>query len=344
MKELFPTLLRNTALAKQIGHRVLSDTLAHAYVIAGPRGTGKRHFARLLAAAVSCEERERDGTPLPCGRCALCRKILQVGTPDLKVLSRGDAATIGIDAVRKLREDIYLSPTECRRKVYIIEDADTMTPAAQNALLIVLEEPPADVLILLLCRDTTLLLPTVRSRVQTLRMESFPREELDAFLSSELTAMRLKQSDPNAYDAILTAANGAPGEALRLLQKAEQTALSESREAVRDILSALSARGSYSELLGAVSKLPTKRNECIEELNLLLLALRDMILYKRDPSSELCFFANRASVEEMADTLSLRRLFAVWDVVFGAVTSLSENANLHVTLNAMCDDLITNRT
>lgn len=339
MKELFPTLDRNTALAEQIGRRVLSDTLAHAYVIAGPRGTGKRHFARLLAAAVSCEERKKDGVPLPCGRCSFCRKILQVGTPDLKVLSRGDAATIGIDAVRKLREDIYLSPTECRRKVYIIEDADTMTAAAQNALLIVLEEPPADVLILLLCRDTTLLLPTVRSRVQTLRMESFPRNELDAFLSRELAAVRLKQSDADAYDALLTAANGAPGEALRLLQKAEQTALSESREAVLQILSALTARGSFSALLTAVAKLPTKRSECIEELNLLLLALRDMILYKRDPSSELCFFASRTAVEEMADTLSLRRLFAVWDVVFDTVTSLSENANVHVTLSAMCDAL-----
>ena len=344
MKQLFPTLFRNTALAEQIGRRVLANTLAHAYVIAGPRGTGKRHFARLLAAAVSCEEQKKGDAPLPCGHCSLCRKILETGTPDLKILSRGDAATIGIDAVRKLREDVYLSPVECEKKVYIIEDADTMTAAAQNALLIVLEEPPADVLILLLCRDVSLLLPTVRSRVQTLRTESFPREELDAFLSREIAAKRLKESDPTTYDAILTAANGAPGEALRLLQKAEQTALSESRETALALLSALGARGGYSDLLSATAKLPTKRNECIEELNLFLLSVRDMILYKRDPNSELCFFPNRAAAEEMADAFSLRRLFSIWDVVFDTLTSLSENANLHVALSAMCDALLTNRT
>lgn len=344
MKELFPTLLGNAPMREQVGRRVLDGRIAHAYVIQGPRGTGKRLFSRLLAASLSCERRDEESVPLPCRQCEACRKILSVGTPDLKIYSRKDAATIGIDTVRRLREDMYLSPTECERKVYIIEDADTMTAAAQNALLIVLEEPPPDVLILLLCKDTSLLLPTVRSRVQILRMECFSRDALNDFLSKEIAAIRLRDTDPAAYDALLTAANGAPGEALRLLQKSEQQAMLDSRKTVTDLLHALGARAHFSELLAATSKLPTKRNECIDELHLLLLAVRDMILYKRDPAAELCFFPTPAAAEEESNAFSLRRLFSIYDVVLSTVTSLSENANLHVALTAMSDALLTHRT
>lgn len=339
VKQLFPSLLQNTATKNQVGRRILDGTFAHAYVIGGPRGTGKRHFAHLIAAALSCLSRDKEGVALPCGECEFCRKILMTGTPDLTLISRGDAATIGIDAVRRIREDMYLSPAECERKVYIIEDADTMTAAAQNALLIALEEPPKNVLILLLCKDPSLLLPTVRSRVQTLRTERFTREELDAFLGNALAAKRLKESDASAYDAILTAAHGAPGEALRLLEKAEQTTLLQRRETVTSLLTALSSRAGFGKLHSAVGKLPAKRAECIEELQLFLLAVRDMILYKRDPNCEMCFFASAQALEEMSDLFSLRRLFAIFDIISGATNALTENANLQVTLTAMCDAL-----
>jgi hypothetical protein len=123
------------------------------------------------------------------------------------------------------------------------------------------------------------------------------------------------------------------------LEKAEQTALLQQRETVTSLLAALGARGGFGELLGAVGKLPTKRAECVEELQLFLLAVRDMILYKRESACEMCFFASREALEEKADLFSLRRLFAIFDVVSGAINSLFENANLQVTLTAMCDAL-----
>lgn len=343
MKRLFPALTGNEALREQIGSRVLSDTLAHAYVVQGPRGTGKGLFARQLAAALSCERRGVDGVPLPCGECAFCRKLLEIGTPDLKILSRGDAATIGIDAVRRMREDMYLSPTECEKKVYIIEDADTMTAAAQNALLIVLEEPPPDVLILLLCRDASLLLPTVRSRVQTLRMELFSREEMDAYLAGDLVARRLRDTDPELFGAILSTAAGAPGVAKRLFETGEQNAMQESRRTVLDFLHALRGRAGFGELLAVTGKLPTKRTECIEQLQLVMLAVRDMILAKRGWDAEPLFFSSREALGEESDAFSIRRLFFVWDVLSEATEALSENANLHVTLTAMSDALLSRR-
>jgi DNA polymerase-3 subunit delta' len=343
LKRLFPALIGNEAMREQIGSRVLGDTLAHAYVIQGERGTGKRLFAHQLAAALSCERRGESGGTLPCGECSFCRKLLEIGTPDLKTLSRGDAATIGIDAVRRMREDMYLSPTECEKKVYIIEDADTMTAAAQNALLIVLEEPPPDVLILLLCRDASLLLPTVRSRVQTLRMERFTREALDAYLSRDLVAARLRDTDPALYGAILSAASGAPGEAKRLLEKGEQNALIESRQTALEFLHALRGRAGFGDLLAVTGKLPTKRGECMEQLQLVMLAVRDMILYKRDASVEPVFFSSPEALEEESDAFSIRRLFLVWDILSEAIDALSENANLHVTLTTMSDALLSRR-
>ena len=102
---------------------------------------------------------------------------------------------------------------------------------------------------------------------------------------------------------------------------------------------AIGARASFGELLATVGKLPTKRAECIAELEFVLLAVRDMILYKRDERCELCFFASREALEVQAEQFSLRRLFAVWDVLTRATSALSGNANLQLTLTAMCDEL-----
>ena len=192
MKIYFPTLMGNDRLKQQLGERVLQETVAHAYLIQGEAGSGKRLLAHLLSAAMCCEKRTVDGVALPCGECLTCQKIMANATPDVTIISRGENATIGIEAIRRAKEDMYLSATENDKKIYIIEEANKMTVAAQNALLIALEEPPRDVVILLLCDDASSLLPTVRSRVQTLRMSLFSPEQMAAFLASNPKAQRLR--------------------------------------------------------------------------------------------------------------------------------------------------------
>ena len=132
----------------------------HALLIEGPAGSGRRTLARTLAQAAVCE-----GAQKPCGVCAACRKAAGGNHPDIEELGgSGAARSFHIDVVRDLRERAYVLPNEAPRRVMILAGADGMTVQAQNALLKILEEPPASLLFILTCENRALLLPTVRSR------------------------------------------------------------------------------------------------------------------------------------------------------------------------------------
>lgn len=340
MKTFFPALSGNEPLRHAAGSAVMNGTLSHAYLIEGADGTGKMFFARQTAAAALCENRGNTAYPLPCGQCPACRKILETGTPDLTLISRGDAATIGVDLIREIKQDMYLSPTEFQKKIYIIDEAERMTTQAQNALLIALEEPPTDVLIFLLCSDASSLLTTVRSRVQTWRMARFTTKELQDFLlAQDRRAATLKADDPARFSELLAAAEGSPGAALALLDRRALDALLSRRATVTSLLDALAARGRYADLYDVVSHLPNKRPELAEFLRLFSLALRDLILIKRDGNVPLCFFADREEAETRSATFSLRGLFAVTDAVNALNEDLARNANVNVLLSSFTDVL-----
>lgn len=339
MKSYFPTLMGNERLKQQFGDRILQGTMAHAYVIQGERGTGKRMFARLLAAALCCEKKGEQGVPLPCGECPSCRKILSGNTPDVTVIERGENATIGIEAIRRAKEDMYLSSTELEKKVYVIYEASKMTVAAQNALLIVLEEPPRDVVILLLCEDGSALLPTVRSRVQTVRMSLFSGETMRAFAAADPRAQRLRAESEEKLADLIASAAGSPGQLLSLLERKEMNAVVAQREAVLSVLGAVHSRMRFSDLYEALSLLHTKRGELVEDLLQMTLALRDMILLKRDERAPLCFFGNEEAAQERSSRLSLRALLSIYDATQEAIAELNQNANIGVVMASFADAL-----
>ena len=339
MKVFFPNLQENERLKQQFGEHILRGTFAHAYLIQGASGTGKCLFAHMLAAALCCHNRRVETATLPCHECEACRKIMGDATPDLHNITRGENATIGVDAIRKIKEDMYLSPTEQERKIYIIHEAEKMTAAAQNALLIALEEPPADVVILLLCEDASSLLPTVRSRVQTMRMSLFSETALSSFLENNREAKRLKETAPNEYLDLLTAAGGSPGRALALLDKKQMHTAQTEKNIILGILQGVNNRTGYAKLYEAMTKLSTKRQELGQELTSFSLSVRDLITVKRDEDVPLCFFGDRDMAREMASAFSLRCLFTVYDAIREAQITLSQNANVNVVLTVLTSAL-----
>lgn len=340
MKEFFPTLWENGDLRRRVGESILRGNFSHAYLLQGPKGTGKQHFAHAIAAALCCHELSQDGVPLPCGRCPACHKILNDATPDLRVLGREDTASIGIEPVRRLKEDMYLSPVENEKKIYIINEADRMTTAAQNALLIMLEEPPPNVVILLLCENLSAMLPTVRSRVQVLRMALFSQERLMEFAADKSPAAnRMEKSDPVRFADLIAAANGSPGRVLSLFSTREGAGILKLREEIMAVISALGPRIPFSKLYTTVAALPQKRQDLTESLELLTLALRDLILLKREETAPLCFFGLREDAQKRCEGMSLRCLFAASDAVEEAKYSLTHNANVNVVLTTLTDAL-----
>lgn len=141
--------------------------LSHAYIISGPPGSAKGPLAERLAAAYLCS----GAGEKPCGSCPNCRKVKGNIHPDLIRLSIPEGKrSILVEQVRALRTDAYVRPNEAARKVFLIEDAQAMNESAQNALLKVLEDGPDYLAFLLLTEDPQQLLPTIRSRCETLSL------------------------------------------------------------------------------------------------------------------------------------------------------------------------------
>lgn len=160
------TLLGNERLKTALAAAFAADKLSHCYLLAGPPGSGKHSLARILSAAMQCSS----GCRRPCGTCLPCRKVLDGVHPDVITVDAPEKKTVTVETVRRARADVYVKPNEGRRKIYLFPRAQDMNPAAQNALLKVIEEPPDYAAFLLLTDAAERLLPTIRSRAVTLQL------------------------------------------------------------------------------------------------------------------------------------------------------------------------------
>jgi DNA polymerase-3 subunit delta' len=178
---------RGSSVVSIIGHHWAVDLLsrqlaqgqvAHAYLFTGPPQVGRGTLARWFAQALLCQVEEG----APCGVCGSCRKVAAGNHPDLRMLNLGvqpgGRRTLGIEGVREMRAGMAERPFAGRRKVYLIEDAETMTVEAANAFLKTLEEPPPFVVLLLVALSDHMLLPTIVSRCQLVPLRTLSRPEV----------------------------------------------------------------------------------------------------------------------------------------------------------------------
>lgn len=148
-------------VTRTLKNALAQGRLAHAYLLCGPRGTGKTSTGRVLAKAVNCLA---GGKGEPCNACALCQAISEGRAMD--VIEIDAASNRGIDEIRQLRERVGFTPSQARYKVYIIDEVHMLTDAASNALLKTLEEPPPHVIFVLATTEPHKVLPTILSRCQ----------------------------------------------------------------------------------------------------------------------------------------------------------------------------------
>ena len=201
----FEGLLGNQRLKENLTNSLQKGRASHFYLITGPRGSGKRTLARLLAAALMCQEAHR-----PCLTCGPCRKILNRLHPDFITVEDPEHKYIPVDMIRQMREEMFIRPNEGDKKIYLLPQA--MRVEAQNALLKILEEPPAYGVFLLLAENPEALLPTVRSRCVELKL--LPLEE--PILRSALVK-EFPQADSDTISAAITRSGGYMGQARELL-------------------------------------------------------------------------------------------------------------------------------
>lgn len=171
-------LAGNAALKRQISAQEKGRGLSHAYLISGPKGSGKRTLARLLCASMVCT----GGPDRPCGVCPACKKALRGIHPDVIAVRGENGKGISVSQARGVRADAYIRPNEAERKIYIFEDAVSMDLRTQNVLLKLLEEGPAYAAFLLLCENPGGVLETIRSRCEGVSLSPVSRAEAEAYL------------------------------------------------------------------------------------------------------------------------------------------------------------------
>lgn len=161
----------------------LGNRISHAYIFFGPAGIGKKLTAIYFARLLSCTD---VSSAAPCGECASCKKIEGGNHPDVHLIAPAERkSSLGIDEIRDIIKSVYLKPYEGSRKICIVDDADTLTHEAQNALLKTLEEPPSDAVIILITRLLSSLLPTIVSRSQHVRFSPLSQEDVKDILKKE---------------------------------------------------------------------------------------------------------------------------------------------------------------
>lgn len=212
-----------------------AGSVAHAYLFVGPTGTGKKTAAFALACSLVCPHGG-------CGACAACRRVRAGVHPDVHVLSPEGVAGYLIEQVRDLVHDVNLSPVEARRKVYVLQDADRLRSEAANALLKTLEEPPADVVIVLLAADYDDVPPTIASRCQVVKFAPVPVSRAVAVLVEQTGA------EESEARAALAAVGGAIPHAAAFLRSPGRRA---ARLAALGTLKRLSFMDAHDVLLAA---------------------------------------------------------------------------------------------
>jgi DNA polymerase-3 subunit gamma/tau len=158
---IFSDVIGQEHVTTPLSNALSSGNIHHAYLFSGPRGCGKTSSARIMARSLNCES---GPTPTPCGACQSCKDLVANGPGSLDVIEL-DAATHGlVDDARDLRDKAFFAPVSSRYKIYIIDEAHQLGPGAANALLKVVEEPPAHVLFIFATTEPDKLIATIRSR------------------------------------------------------------------------------------------------------------------------------------------------------------------------------------
>jgi DNA polymerase-3 subunit gamma/tau len=206
-------LVGQAHVARTLKNAIESNRLAHAYVFAGLRGTGKTSVARILAKCLNCE---KGPATTPCDRCVSCQEITEGRSMD--VLELDAASRTGVDNIRELQEIVSYAPVRDRYKILIIDEAHMLSKAAFNALLKTLEEPPPQVVFILATTEIQKLLPTILSRCQVFEFHRIALKSIAAHLRAIATSEGIVISD-RTLEMIARAGEGSVRDSLSVLER-----------------------------------------------------------------------------------------------------------------------------
>lgn len=257
-----------------------ADKISHAYIFYGEKGMGKSFLARYFAKLLQCEAPTENNGALEqrcaCGRCKPCLQMDDNNQPDVIYVTH-EKSTIGVDDIRnQVNSDIQIKPYSSRYKIYIIDDADKMTEAAQNALLKTIEEPPEYGILILLADNIGRLLPTIQSRCVALQVRPVERNKIKRYLMEVLNIPEI------TADMAATFSGGNIGRATRYSMAEDFAGL---KGDVLDFLRHMQEM-ELPALIDTVRKMGSYKSEIKDCIDLMILWFRDILMLKatNDPN------------------------------------------------------------
>ena len=272
-------------IVKTLKNALTTRKLAHAYLFAGPRGTGKTTMAKLLAKALNCDE----GIGCQCNECKNCKAIIDGTHPD--VIELDAASNNGVDEIRELIDKVKYGTILGRYKVYIIDEVHMLSTGAFNALLKTLEEPPEHVIFILATTEPHKILPTILSRCQRYDFTKLSDDDINNRLKSVLEKEGIAYNE-EAIKIIISLADGGMRDALSILDQV--LAYSGNKLEVQDILD-IFALESKEEKIALLNSIISKDvSDVLQRINRyvslgtdikrltddLLLILKDILIYQ----------------------------------------------------------------
>lgn len=310
----------NEAAKRTIETAVDSGRLPHALLIEGPRGSGRKTFARQIAKAAVCTSHDK-----PCGVCAQCIKA-DAGHPDISILQGdGTAKSLKVDLMRDLREQAAVVPNEANYKVAIIADAGCMNVQAQNALLKILEEPPSYMLFILTAESRTQFLPTVQSRCVSVNLLGVSEQEALPVLKERLPAM--------SQDDLITRLRLFSGCIGAVLDSEGDDAFAETIAVITRIAKAVTAPFELA-LMQATGPLEKDKVLTDAVLSGLRLVIRDALVLSAGGTVTIGVSPDTA--RELAKSMKQRQLTAMLAVIEELIEARKRNMNQSLLITLLC--------
>ncbi len=296
---------------------------SHAYIFNGENGSGKNMLASAFAKALQCEAGYGDS----CNMCQSCHQFDGGNQPDVKWVTHEKPNSIGVDDIRlQVNNDIVIKPYSSKYKIYIIDDAQLMTPQAQNALLKTIEEPPVYAVLMFLTNAQDALLPTIRSRCITLNLRSIDREKIQNYLMAQYQIPDYQAKICAAYS------QGNMGKAI-LMATSEH--FREMQDFVIHMLKHVDEMEVY-EIMKTIEEMNDFKADIREIIDLMMTWYRDVLILKAtNDTNQIVYQEEFRFLQKKATTSSYEGLNRIMDALEKAKVRLNANVNFDMTMEML---------